>query len=427
VPHRLIDFPLTKIGEEPGQFVVWTKRRVMARRFKLARAGAAVAGASIAVMMSAAIPAGAEPVKGSVDPDGYTNGLHVNVGANYDDMSTSLISIKLEDGTRLQAFCTQIDTLIDTKHAMGEVPWDSYPIKGSPFHTNRTYINWILHNGFPVVGADALGKTLTEQGAKLTNGLSEKEAIAATQAAVWHYSDGKNLNESNPLPKGPQDAKADVVALYKYLTGKDNVGIGDQPTPTLAISPAEASGTAGERIGPFTVSTTGQIHELTTKLPEGVKITDANGTELSADQIKNGTELFLDVPKGTAEDNGTFELTATAAVDTGRLFVSENYAQKAAQTLIVAKAEKTEIVAQAGGKWAEAAPPTTTTTTTTTSETTPTTPTTTSSAAPAPQPKNTSGNLAETGASIFVPVVIGIVLLAAGVGSLLFLRHRRRV
>jgi TQXA domain-containing protein/LPXTG-motif cell wall-anchored protein len=401
----------------------------MARRFKLARAGAAVAGASIAVMLSAAIPAGAEPVKGSVDPNGYTNGLHVNVGANYDDMSTSLISIKLEDGTRLQMYCVQIDQRIDTKHGMTEVPWDSYPIKGSPFHTNRANINWILHNGFPVVGTDALGKKLTEQGAKLTNGLSDKEAIAATQAAVWHYSDGRNLNEGNPLPKGPQDAKADVVALYKYLTGKDNVGIGDQPTAALAISPTDASGTAGERIGPFTVSTTGQIDKLTTKLPEGVKITDANGTELSAADIKDGTKLFLDVPKDTAEGNGTFELTATAGVDTGRLFVSENYAQKPTQSLIVAKAEKSEIVAQAGGKWTKMVPPTTTTTTTTTStsETAPSTTTTTSPAAPAPQPKNTAGNLPNTGASIFVPVVIGVVLLAAGVGSLLFLRHRRRV
>jgi TQXA domain-containing protein len=399
----------------------------MARRLKLVRAGAAVAGASVALLMTAGIPVGADPVKGSFDPDGGTGGYNVNVGKKHEDMLTSLIGFKLDDGTKLQMYCVQIDTNLDRKHNMVEQAWDSYPNPDSPFNANSAKINWVLHNGFPVVGADALGKTLTDQGADLNNGIDQKEAIAATQAAVWHFSDGVDLNKQNPLPKGPEDAKADVVALYEYLTGDANVGIGDQPTPTLAISPADLSGKTGERIGPFTVSTTGEIDKLTTKLPEGVKITDANGAELTADAIKNGTQLFLDVPAGTAEGAGTFELTATAGVDTGRLFVGENYAQEPTQSLIVAKAETSEITASASGKWAETTPPTSETTTPPSStETQPTTPTT-SSAAPAPQPKNTSGDLASTGASIFAPVVIGIVLLAAGVGSLLFLRHRRRV
>jgi len=51
---------------------------------------------------------------------------------------------------------------------------------------------------------------------------------------------------------------------------------------------------------------------------------------------------------------------------------------------------------------------------------------TTTSAAPAPQPKNTGGDLAETGASVFVPILIGVVLVGAGIGALLFLRHRKR-
>ena len=403
----------------------------MARRWKLARTGAALVGASVALMMTAAIPAGADPVTGKVDPGGYKNGYHVNVGGKHTDSSTSLIGFKLEDGTKLQMYCVEIKTRIDREHNMVETPWDSYPNASSPFHKNRANINWILHNGFPVVGTDALAKTLTEQGAKLKNGLSEKEAISATQAAVWHYSDGTNLNEANPLPKGPEDAKADVVALYKYLTGKANVGIGDQPTPALAVAPVDLAGKAGEKIGPFTVTTTGQIDKLVSKLPEGVKLVDAKGTELTAETIKDGTQVFLDVPKDAKEGAGSFEVTATAGVDTGRLFIGVNYGEKPTQSLIVAKAEKSEIAATASAKWAEATPETSTTTTPpTTSETTSTTtppadtPTTTS---PAPQPKNTSGDLAETGVSIFVPIMIGVVLVGAGIGSLLFLRHRKRV
>jgi TQXA domain-containing protein/LPXTG-motif cell wall-anchored protein len=403
----------------------------MASRLKLARAGAAVAGASVALMMTAAIPAGAEPASGKVDSSGSIGGYNVDVGKGHKDEITSLIGFELADGTKLQMYCVEINTRINGKHGMNEQPWDSYPNAESPFNANRDKINWVLHHGYPVQSTDAISKVLTEQGAKLTDGIDKKEAISATQAAVWHFSDNTALNEKNPFPesKGPESSKADVVALYKYLTGAANVGIGDQPTPALAVSPTDASGTAGQKVGPFTVSTTGDIEKLTTELPEGVKLVDANGVELTADTIENGTQLFLDVPAGAAEGAGKFELTATAGVDTGRLFVSENYAEKPTQSLIVATSEATEIVASAGGKWAVTTPPTSETTTTppaTTETTAPTTETTTSPAAPAPQPKNTSGDLAETGASILAPVIIGVVLVGAGVGSLLFLRRRKR-
>jgi TQXA domain-containing protein/LPXTG-motif cell wall-anchored protein len=402
----------------------------MASRLKLARAGAAVAGASVALMMTAAFPAGADPVSGKVDPGGSTGGYNVNVGKGHEDEITSLIGLELADGTKLQMYCVEINTRIDGEHGMVEQPWASYPNADSPFNTNRDKINWVLHNGFPVKSAEAISKVLTDQGTKLTNGIDTKEAITATQAAVWHFSDNTNLDEKHPFPKskGPRDSKADVVALYKYLTGAANVGIGDQPTPALEVSPTDASGTAGQKVGPFTVTTTGDIEKLTTELPAGVKIVDANGVELTADTIENGTQLFLDVPAETAEGAGKFELTATAGVDTGRLFVGENYATKPTQSLIVATSEATEIVASAGGKWTVTTPPTSETTTppATTDTTAPTTETTTSPAAPAPQPKNTSGDLAQTGASILAPVIIGVVLVGAGVGSLLFLRRRKR-
>lgn len=400
----------------------------MASRLKLARAGAAVAGASVALMLSAALPAGADPAKGDVDK--YVNGYHVNVGdGDRANLSTSLIGFKLTDGTKLQMYCVEIDTSIDREHSMVEQPWDKYPNAQSPFHENRDKINWVLHNGYPVVGADELAETLTEQGTELNGGIDDKEAISATQAAVWHFSDNTELNKSNPLPgNDDKGTQADVIALYEYLTGEANVGIGDQPTPALAISPAELSGEAGTRIGPFTVNTTGDIDELKANLPEGVKITDVDGVELTADKIKNNAQLYLDVPKGAEAGEAGFELTAKASVDTGRLFVGEKYSDKnKTQSLIVATAEKSELTAGAKGTWTEATTPPSSTTEVppSTTETVPTTETTTSEA-PAPQPKNTSGDLAETGASVFTPILIGVVLVGAGVGALFFMRHRKR-
>ncbi len=401
----------------------------MASRLKLARAGAAVVGASVALMMSGAIPAGADPVKGDVDSESYVKGYDVNVGkGDRAHLDTSLIGLRLTDGTKLQMYCVEIDTRIDKTHSMVEQPWDKYPNPDSPFNENRDKINWVLHNGYPVVGAGELTEILTEQGKTLNDGIDEKEAITATQAAVWHFSDDTELNESNPLPEGPADAKDDILALYEYLTGEANVGKADQPTPALAIAPAEKSGEAGTRIGPFTVNTTGEIDELKADLPDGVKITDVDGVELTAEKIKNNAQLYLDVPEGAEAGEASFELTATASVDTGRLFVGEKYSEKKTQSLIVATAEKSELVAEAKATWTEVTTPPSSTTQTPPSSTTETAPTTetTTSEAPAPQPKNTSGDLAETGASVFTPILIGVVLLGAGVGALLFQRHRKR-
>ena len=69
-----------------------------------------------------------------------------------------------------------------------------------------------------------------------------------------------------------------------------------------------------------------------------MQVTDADGNEVAAAAIKNGTELFLDVPAGTDDGDGKFELTASATVDTGRLFVGENYDENPTQSLIVAEA-----------------------------------------------------------------------------------------
>ncbi len=395
----------------------------MSSRFKFARAGAGVTGAAALLMMAAAIPASADPASGVVD--GGTSGYHVNVGGGgLHNLATSLIGFKLTDGTKLGMYCVEIHTNIDREHEMVEQPWDEYPNADSPFHDNRDKINWVLHNGFPVKSADDLAAKVTEGGAALNDGLDEKEAIAGTQAAVWHFSDDTDLNRDEPLPdRGDEAAAKDVVALYDYLTGDANIGIGDQPTPALEVSPTELSGKAGERIGPFTVSTTGSIDELKANLPEGVKITDVDGVELDASKIKNGSQLFLDVPADAAEGEASFELNASAKVDTGRLFVGKDYSEgHKTQSLIVAKAEESKISVTASGNWA-ATPPPTSPPSSSTSETTPPT-TTTTEAAPAPQPKNTGG-LASTGASIFVPVVLGLVLVGAGVGSLLVLRRRR--
>lgn len=389
---------------------------------RFARVGAALTGAA-AIVMAAANPAAADPATGTVTPDKNVIGYQVNVGGDWlGTIPTSLLGFTLSDGTVLGMYCVEIQVEIDDEHPMAERPWEDYPNPDSPFNKNRAKINWVLHHGFPTQSLDALAAVLPSPP---NDGIDQLEAIAATQAAVWHFSDDVDLNRDDPLSGDGSDEEdaEDALALYDYLVGPANAGVNEAPIPTLEIDPAKQDGQSGTRIGPFTVKTSATVEKLVEDLPDGVKITDANGNELAADKIKDGTELFFDVPAGTADDDGRFELTASAIVETGRLFVGENYDKKPTQSLIVAKSEKTKLTADATAKWT-AAPVTTTTETTTETTANTTAPTSTSTTA-APVPQASNDDLAETGASILAPIVIGLVLVGGGIGALLFMRRRR--
>ncbi|HEV2783220.1 MAG TPA: thioester domain-containing protein [Actinophytocola sp.] len=379
----------------------------MASRFEFMRVGVGVVALLLVV---GAGPASADPVRGTVQ-EGGPEGLTVNVGSGFlAEMPTSLIKFRLADGTELGVYCVQIQNEIDPEHPLVEKDWEAFPDPASPFNANRAKINWILHNGFPVKDTDELEAQLVGAGVRLRDGLSTAEAIAGTQAAVWHFSDDTDLDRADPVPDARGSAR-DVVALYDFLTGDANAGIADQPSASLKISPADLTGKPGQRIGPFTVRTSGAISRLDADLPDGVRITDENGAELAVAAIKDGTRLFIDVPADAPDGSASFELTATAEVAGGRLFVGESYApNRRTQSVIVARSRAAELTATAGASWTAAE---------------------VQQVADndddvAAEDVNADGDLAETGASILTPTLFGAGLLAAGFAFLLFRRHRTR-
>ncbi|MFJ9780904.1 thioester domain-containing protein [Amycolatopsis sp. NPDC101161] len=377
-------------------------------RSTLVRGGIAALAAAAAVMISSpAALADDGAARGRVIADGGTVGYRLNLGDGGDYIA-ELFDMKLSNGSTLKLYCVQIKVRLRTDVDMLERPWSKYPTEpATSFNQNSAKINWVLHNGYPGTGLDALGKALAKAGVEVHDGISEREAIAATQAAVWHFSDGVNLDPNKPLAeKNPAEANADVAALYAYLIGDQNRGIGEQPKPTLNIASDKTEGAAGGKIGPFSVATSGDITSLTSQLPEGVKITDADGKELKNSDVKDGSKLFVDVPAGTKPGKGGFTLKATGELDTGRLFVAENYDQTPAQSLIVADSEKTEVTANAAASWTEAGAPTTAPSTT-----------------PAGSPGG-GGELANTGVDAAVPFTVGGLLL--GGGALMLLVNRRR-
>ncbi|MEU0535850.1 thioester domain-containing protein [Amycolatopsis tolypomycina] len=372
------------------------------------RGGIAVLAAAAAVMVGApAALADDGAARGRVIEEAGTVGYRISLEGG-GDYITKLFGFKLSDGKSLKLYCVQITVGMRTDVDMVETPWNKYPAADSPFNKNNDKINWVLHHGYPGLKLADVEAALAKQGVKAHGGISEREAIAATQAAVWHFSDGVNLDLKKPLKEAnPAEDNADVAALYSYLVGDQNKGMGAQPKPTLNIAGPKTEGKAGTKIGPFDVATSGDITSLTTELPEGVKVTDADGKELKTADVKDGSKLFVDVPAGTQPGKGSFALKVTGELATGRLFVAENYAKKPAQSLIVADSEKTQVAAKASASWTEAGAPATTAPST-----------------PGGAPSG-GGDLANTGVDAAVPFAIGGLLLGGGALMLLLVNRRR--
>ncbi|ROP39124.1 LPXTG-motif cell wall-anchored protein/TQXA domain-containing protein [Saccharothrix texasensis] len=416
----------------------------MASRSTVKRLGAAILGAGLVLM--SALPAAAdkpkvEPYDGANEPG---MGIYLErdgkVLDNDEDkegvqaFNASLIGLRLQEGDDSQtakAYCVELPTPLQDGQPLVEVPWGEHPNPDTKFKENAAKVNWVLQNSYPAIEV---------KDAYELYGLDPENKrsilIAATQAAVWHFSDGVDLRENDSTTE-EEDVHGGTVddlvfKVYEYLTTKaEDLA---EPKPTLSIEPGELTGKAGEKIGPFTVSTTATEAVLTAELPDGVTVVDANGNALpvadpnaraAAAATSNVAEVWVKVDAGVEPGEVEFTVTASAKLRSGRLFVSSDRNLKT-QSLIIAKSEVFPVKAKAKAKWVEG-----TVVTTTTEATTTTAPTTTTTAeAPVtsttvPAGGGSDDDLANTGASIFVPLLIGIGLLGAGAGALLFLRRKR--
>jgi hypothetical protein len=131
----------------------------------------------------------------------------------------------------------------------------------------------------------------------------------------------------------------------------------------------------------------------------------------AAAAVRDGTRLFLDVPAGTADGTASVTLTATARVDTGRLFVGRDYGE----------GHETQVTATARGAWPRTPADTPSRTA---AENVAAAGGVTEEAPPAPQAKATS-DLAETGASLLTPGLVGLALVGLGFVVLVVRGNRR--
>ncbi|MFD0773346.1 thioester domain-containing protein [Streptomonospora algeriensis] len=393
----------------------------------------AVAAAALAVAAGAPAPVSAQDLS-RVAPDteqGATLRLKGGGAA-----TTSLYRLTVGEDTSVEAYCADISTSVNTEAAYTGAAWgsDAAPEVDAAAPGALT---WITERSYPSVELERLR---AESGVQ---GLSRPQAIAATQAAIWHHTNGVDLQPASERGSGNA---ATVVSLYDYLLEGARQHSEEVPGAPLELTPGRVEGADPEKpIGPLTVRTTspGPVAVWVRGARHG-QLTGAGGDPV--DLVHDGEEFFLRLPAEAPAGVATVYAKVTdARVRPGRLFVGKNGVET--QPLVVAEsavavanaAVKVDWVydggpvdaqprpepsasAPAPGKAGGAEPP---------SAPPATSPGATRSASPSPEEvvvaedRRPDDHLARTGTWVGTAVIVGLALVALGAAALYLSRRRR--
>ncbi|MGP2437415.1 Cys-Gln thioester bond-forming surface protein [Streptomyces sp. JW3] len=247
------------------------------------------------------------------------------------EVSAGLFEMSVEGGGMLQTYCVDLlnPTQKDAKYH--ETPWS-----GTSLGTNQDAgrVRWILQNSYPQVNDLAsLAKKAGVRGS-----LTEEDAAAGTQVAIWRYSDQADVEAADP----------EAERLADYL--EKNARAVAEPTASLTVDPPAVSGRPGERLGPVTVHTNAGGATVTPpadSATSGVRIVDADGEPVGT--VTDGTEIYFDVPDDATAGTADLTVHASTTVPVGRAFASESRSQ----TQILAGSSESTVTATATANWAK--------------------------------------------------------------------------
>ncbi|MGV9415971.1 Cys-Gln thioester bond-forming surface protein [Streptomyces sp. NPDC003674] len=244
-------------------------------------------------------------------------------------VSAGLFEMSVDGGGTLQTYCVDIHNPTQRDARYQETPWS-----GTSLGVNKDAgrIRWILQNSYPQVNDLA---TLAQRAG--VRGLSEQDAAAGTQVAIWRYSDGAKVDAVDP--------QAEKLADYLEKSARDSA----EPQASLTLDPPAVSGRPGDLLGPVTVHTNARGVTVSPSAGAGaggVRIIDRTGKVITS--AKDGSQLFFDVPEGAADGSAQLTVQASTTVPVGRAFASESRSQ----TQILAGSSESTVSATAGATWA---------------------------------------------------------------------------
>ncbi|MCW8380023.1 Cys-Gln thioester bond-forming surface protein [Streptomyces justiciae] len=289
----------------------------------LAGAGTAAAGDG-----TAQVQGGATATIGGLKTYG-TAVIHDDSGDM--EVSAGLFEMSVEGGGMLQTYCVDLYNPTQRDAKYHETPWS-----GTSLGANQDAgkIRWILQNSYPQV--NDLAALAAKAG--IGSGLTEQDAAAGTQVAIWRYSDGADVDAADP--------QAEKLADYLH----DNARALAEPSASLTLSPAAVSGRSGGLLGPVTVHTDADSVTVTPPadaVTSGVRIVGKNGMDLTS--AKDGSQIFFEIPEDAAAGSAEVAVQASTTVPVGRAFTSESRSQ----TQILAGSSESTVSATASATWAD--------------------------------------------------------------------------
>jgi len=322
-------------------------------------------------------------------------------GADTSYTTAGLLNLRIDDSEDVLVYCVDTADGIDEGDTIPEAPWDGSSI------ANRDAVERILNSYHPI-GVGPEGYEIEG---------TDSEKAEATQAAIWHFTNGYELENGDgsegPLSVGYPTVFANYQTILKAVADGVLPALGGPVTLTIE-GDTDVDAIPGQLIGPFTIHTSVASVELTVS---GGTLHNEDGSPFEG-PASDGDEVWL-----KASEAGTVSLSGVAAgVQSGvRLFAAEDLQDLA--FLVVTPQEvpaRIEVTVHT--------PPTTSTSTTSTTEQA----TTTTSITPQSSVSTTSivpqqgeGGLPVTGAPTLALVALALVLLAAGVGFGVVSRRRR--
>lgn len=261
--------------------------------------------------------------------------------------------VRLDNGGRAWAGLHRLDLSGTTARAYSVEP-DAPARPGVPYdetdgtalggHARR--ITWIVRNTVPNVGTRQVARLIGKPD------VDPRDAAAAAQAAIWHFSDGVDLDTTSGANR------EDVVRLYQAFTDpRVNVGAGPAG-PALDVTPREISGAAGLRMGAWDVFTSaGRVEVALRDAPEGTQLIGEEYQPVPGNRAgaESGDYFFVRVPADAPAGEATLVAEGVAPLGAGEVLTAADPASPG-RALVLAESVTARVRSEAKVRWTAATP-----------------------------------------------------------------------
>ncbi|MFE6054079.1 Cys-Gln thioester bond-forming surface protein [Kitasatospora sp. NPDC056446] len=271
--------------------------------------------------------------------DGVLHGALINVKGYEKAQMGGVFELLTDDDGSLLTYCIDLPTAVVQDARYQEVDWADAPTLKDNDDAGK--VNWVLQHAYPKISKQDLGELVHSE-------LSDNDAAAATQAAIWHFSDHVTATPTHP----------GAAALTEYLVSHaEDV---EEPGPSLSLGQAQVTGESGTVLGPIRItSASGEVSAAldTAAVTAGVALTDRAGTVVSdgdgrlTNPAAGGDSLYVKAPADARPGSATITATTSLKVPVGRAFTSPG-----SQSLIIAGSTVVSATAHAKASWTAATP-----------------------------------------------------------------------